>query len=80
MLADERPDLEAYYKDERRFDSYAVSSNEDTIWECQNGHRFNMPVYKMTRYTSFTCPICEGIRLEQGVNDFESNYPELSKE
>ena len=80
MLADERPDLEAYYKDERSFDSYAVSSNKDAIWECENGHRFNMPVYKMTRYTSFTCPICEGIRLEQGVNDFESNYPELAKE
>ena len=80
MLADVRPDLEDYYKDERSFDSYAVSSNEDTIWECENGHRFNMPVYKMTRYTSFICPICEGIRLEQGVNDFETNYPELSKE
>lgn len=80
MLADERPDLESYYQDERNFNTYAVSSNKSTTWECENGHRFNMPVYKMTRYSTFTCPICEGIRLEQGVNDFESNYPELSKE
>ena len=80
MLADERPDLELYYQDERDFDTYAVSSNKNTTWECENGHRFNMPVYKMTRYSSFTCPICEDIKLEVGVNDFESNYPELSKE
>lgn len=33
MLINERPDLETYYKDERSFDTYAISSNENTTWE-----------------------------------------------
>lgn len=80
MLIDERPDLEKYYKGDRPFSSYSFLSNEEVEWLCEEGHRFKRIIYNVSRDKGFKCPICDGVRLEAGVNDLASNYPELLEE
>lgn len=80
MLIDERPDLEKYYKGDRPFSSYSFLSNEEVEWLCEEGHRFKRIIYNVSRDKGFKCPICDGVKLEAGVNDLASNYPELLEE
>ena len=81
MLYEERPDLERHYRGKRDFKTYSFQSNVEVPWECDEGHNFDFPIFRMVKdHDEFYCPVCAETRLVVGVNDFASNYPELAKE
>lgn len=81
MLYEERPDLEHYYRGSRNFKTFSFQSNERVQWQCDEGHTFDLEVFRMVKdHDTFYCPVCAEKRLVVGVNDFASNYPDLAKE
>ncbi len=56
----------------------AYGSSKRVMWKGKCGHRWEAPV----RYRSNGkgCPVCHGVLVQPGINDFESLYPEIAKE
>ena len=54
-------------------------SNKQFYWKCKNGH----PSYLSQpdrRIRGDSCPVCSNRKVIKGINDFESNFPDLMKE
>lgn len=61
---------------------YEITSGSDkkVYWLCDQGHSYQMSVYRRTNSkNSRGCPVCAGKIVIPGVNDFSSQYPELSE-
>lgn len=59
-------------------DSIAANSNHLIWWTCEKGHDYQMSPSQ--RMTGANCPICAGRRVLAGINDLESQYPNISQE
>lgn len=55
------------------------SSNQRVWWRCEKGHEWRAVVYLRTRINT-GCPICAGKQIMPGVNDLQSQYPNLMRE
>ena len=78
-----RIDLLSQWSEENSITPDQVSYGSDTniiIWECRQGHKYNMTPNKMTRKITAGCPYCSGQRILVGYNDLASQYPEIAKE
>lgn len=60
-------------------DSVMPNSKTKVWWLCERGHEFEQAVVDRKQHPK-SCPICSGQRVQQGVNDLESRYPEVAKE
>ena len=71
-------------------DEVSKASRRTVWWLGKCGHEWNATVSKRTRPSTidkngrikkpYGCPYCSGRRLGVGINDLESNNPELAKE
>ena len=60
-------------------DTVYPNSNLPYWWTCPNGHDYQMPASKRTGRND-GCPICSNKIVVAGINDLQSNYPELMEE
>lgn len=74
-----RPDVAQYWSDENAFPPTQVSTgyNERVWWNCPQGHTYQMTVIAKTS-TGHQCPVCSGRTVVSGVNDLESQKPEIA--
>ena len=56
----------------------SIGSGEKVWWVCSGGHKWEARV--ASRFRGSGCPYCSGRFAENGVNDFETVYPDLAKE
>lgn len=54
-------------------------SGKKVWWICDCSHHYLMSPEKKSRNIN-SCPICSGHRIEKGINDFKTIYPEIAKE
>lgn len=55
-------------------------SNKRVWWKCSKcGHEWNCKISDRV-ISSTNCPVCAGRVIVTGINDFESNYPEIASE
>ena len=82
LLVEKCPDLRKYYssQNELEFDSLALYSNENVLWDCGNGHHFLWPVYKEAVKGEFYCPYCNYTIIEYGINSLADENPALARE
>lgn len=59
-------------------DKISIGSRKDIVWICPNGHNYTQRPER--RCEGYGCPVCSGRRLEVGVNDIQTRYPEISTE
>ena len=80
-LAEKHPELIAEWDESNgELTPWKVSfaSEKRVIWKGKCGHRWEAPVCYRSRGKG--CPVCHGLLVQPGVNDFESLYPEIAKE
>jgi len=83
LLKDEHPEFEKFYdneKNERPFFSFSFRSNELVWWKCDEDHSFQFRISNLAKRGEFKCPICEDKMLVPGINDLNSQYPDLAAE
>lgn len=56
--------------------SYSKGHKKSVLWNCKNGHEYSREVYIEIR-PKIGCPVCSGLRIVIGVNDLETNHPDL---
>jgi hypothetical protein len=54
-------------------------SHKIVKWKCKKGHTWKAQVGDMTT-RNHLCPFCSNHKFLKGLNDLESNYPELAKQ
>lgn len=64
--------------DERNPEDFSPNTNTVVKWKCNKGHIYESQI--SARYTGNNCPICSGYQIVRGINDFESQNPELMKD
>ena len=84
-LAKKRPDLASqwdYSKNGKvKPELVSVSSNKRVWWICPKcNHSYDMKIVDRTGAKHSNCPYCSSKRIEQGVNDLGTLYPDLLKE
>ncbi len=57
-------------------DALSYGSNRIVWWQCARGHEWQASV--KSRCNGAGCPICTGRKVQTGVNDLGSVYPELA--
>lgn len=60
-------------------DTVAWGCHQKLHWRCEKGHVYTAYTYDRIRAAN-PCPVCSGRRVIQGVNDLESQCPELMQE
>jgi len=58
---------------------YLPGSNKPLPWKCEKGHRWTISPNKRTGEGT-GCPICSNKKLEVGVNDLLSQFPDIASE
>ena len=56
----------------------SYQSNQKVWWVCEEGHAWEAII--SNRHKGTGCPVCAGHRLDVGVNDLASLYPEIASE
>ncbi len=59
-------------------DDVTIGSRKDIVWRCPNDHDYTQRPER--RNAGYGCSICSGRKLEAGVNDIQTRYPEISTE
>jgi hypothetical protein len=49
-------------------------------WLCINGHKWKAPIYSRTGEARTGCPVCSGKKVQTGINDLMTLYPEIAAE
>ena len=55
-------------------------SNKQYYWKCNKGHPSYLCSVDHKTIRHFGCPVCSNHKIIPGINDFESNNPELMEE
>ena len=65
----------------QNFDPYKmyVSSTKTAFFRCEKNHEYTYQINSKF-LKKIGCPVCSNKRVIRGINDFESNYPELAKQ
>lgn len=58
--------------------NYHASSAEKFVWICAEGHCWETSIYSRTQGSG--CPICAGVRVQEGINDLHTRFPEIAAE
>lgn len=56
-----------------------AGSNKKVWWLCAAGHGYEQTIYKRTMRGQ-SCPYCSGHKAWEGLNDFQTRFPEIVKE
>lgn len=56
-----------------------LGSAKKVWWLCKEGHEFQQMVHKKVRSGVDVCSVCTGQVIVAGINDMESEFPEISK-
>ncbi len=59
--------------------SLSFSSSKKAFWKCKNNHIYQTSIKDKVRRNQ-KCPICQNKIVIKGINDFETNYPELLRD
>ncbi len=59
-------------------ETFLCGSPQKVFWLCNLGHTY--PASISHRVSGTGCPFCAGKKVLKGFNDFETHFPELSKE
>lgn len=51
-------------------------TRDEYWWQCEKGHRWQAPV--KSRTSGRGCPYCSTRRLQPGVNDFATRFPDIA--
>ena len=51
-------------------------TRDEYWWQCEKGHRWQAPV--KSRTSGRGCPYCTTRRLQPGVNDFATRFPDIA--
>ena len=65
-------------KNSKKPSEYAISSNTEVWWVCENGHEWKARV--ADRAEGHGCPYCAGHRVWKGYNDLATTHPKLIPE
>lgn len=57
----------------------SAGSKQKVWWVCPNGHEYEQAITKRVSRNQ-GCPYCSGHKALAGINDFETKFPEISKE
>jgi hypothetical protein len=79
-LASKKPELVAQWSARNTLKPNQVFSNSNSKawWVCEEGHEWEAII--SNRFKGTGCPVCAGHRVDVGVNDLGTLYPELSAE
>ena len=79
-LATLKPELAKSWspKNQRKPSEYAISSNTEVLWICENGHEWKARI--ADRSEGHGCPYCAGHRVWKGYNDLASTHSSLLSE
>lgn len=80
-LASKYPEIAIEWSDRNlplRPDMVTPFANKKVWWKCSKGHEWNTLI--STRSGGSKCPYCSGYILLKGLNDFQTQYPDLAKE
>ncbi len=71
-----------YERNEKSPDEYLAHSNTVVSWMCKkdNRHVWDAAISSRTGKAGSSCPVCHGLKIIPGVNDLESQYPDIAKE
>lgn len=58
--------------------NFTLGSHTKVWWKCEKGHEWQAPI--RNRVNGSRCSYCSNLKVLAGYNDFESRYPDLSKE
>ena len=76
------PEIAQYWDSEKNnlsADQVFPNSAKKYWWTCKKGHSYlESPNAKVNMETG--CPVCSGHRLQAGVNDLKTKYPEIARE
>ena len=56
----------------------ASGSNAPRSWRCSKGHKWSVSPNNRTQKGTTGCPFCAGKRVIAGVNDLQTQYPEIA--
>ena len=65
-------------KNQKKPSEYAISSNAEVLWVCENGHEWKARV--ADRAEGHGCPYCAGHKVWKGFNDLATTHPKLIPE
>lgn len=57
----------------------SAGSKQKVWWVCPNGHEYEQAITKRVSRNQ-GCPYCSGHKALAGINDFETKFPEITKE
>jgi hypothetical protein len=56
--------------------SFTAINSDLVWWKCPKGHEYQLQIKRRVKAKS--CSVCSNTRLVQGINDFESRFPEIA--
>jgi hypothetical protein len=57
-----------------------AGSNSKLLWKCSSGHTWETTPSHRTGKNPTNCPVCSNFKVEAGVNDLGTKFPELALE
>lgn len=77
-LLESHPDLAAQLVDPELARALSAGSGKEAQWRCEKDSRHVWEAKVYSRKAGTGCPICAGKRVEPGLNDLATTYPDLA--
>lgn len=63
---------------ELKVNEVSPNSHKTALWICKSGHKWEAQIKSRNRGSG--CPYCSGTYVSKGVNDFQTCFPDISKQ